>query len=153
MTNTIEIFVDTKGEATVTTKGFAGSACRDASKFIEQALGQRVSEIALLTKEVSFLRTLAKAFRRIVGRGGRYPVPNWKWICLRTADSLDRLADRLMEYRRIRRHEPSLLNVAPAVEVAASANRNSNGTSRATKLDKSSHHDDEENIFKLLGYE
>ena len=44
MTNTIEIFVDTKGEATVTTNGFAGSSCRDASKFIEQALGQRVSE-------------------------------------------------------------------------------------------------------------
>lgn len=44
MTNTIEILVNTKGEATVTTKGFVGSSCRDASKFIEQALGQRVSE-------------------------------------------------------------------------------------------------------------
>ena len=110
-------------------------------------------EIALLTKEVSFLRTLAKAFRRIVGRGGRYSVPNWKWICPRTADSLDRLADRLMEYRRIRRHEPSLLNAAPAMEVASSSNGNSNGRSRATKVDKSSHPDDEENIFKLLGYE
>jgi len=110
-------------------------------------------EIALLTKDVSFLRTLAKAFRRIVGRGGRYSVPNWKWVCPRTADSLDRLADRLMEYRRIRRHDPSLLDAAPAMEVTASANRNSNGRSRATKVDKPNHHDDEENIFKLLGYE
>ena len=41
---TIEIFVNSKGETTVITKGFAGSACRDASHFIEQALGQRVGE-------------------------------------------------------------------------------------------------------------
>ena len=34
----IEIIVTTKGETTVTTKGFAGQSCRDASKFIEQAL-------------------------------------------------------------------------------------------------------------------
>ena len=38
---TIEIIVSPKGETTVTTKGFAGQSCRDASKFIEQALGQR----------------------------------------------------------------------------------------------------------------
>lgn len=38
---TIEIIVSPKGETTVQTKGFAGSSCRDASKFIEQALGQR----------------------------------------------------------------------------------------------------------------
>jgi hypothetical protein len=41
---TIEIIVSPKGEATVTTRGFAGSSCRDASKFIEQALGQRTGE-------------------------------------------------------------------------------------------------------------
>ena len=44
MMNRIEILVNTKGEATVTTKGFVGSSCRDASKFIEQALGQRIGE-------------------------------------------------------------------------------------------------------------
>ena len=44
MTKIIEIVVSSKGETTVTTKGFAGSACRDASKFIEQALGQRTGE-------------------------------------------------------------------------------------------------------------
>ena len=44
MTKTIEIIVSPKGEATVTTKGFAGSSCREASKFIEQALGQRTGE-------------------------------------------------------------------------------------------------------------
>lgn len=41
---TIEIIVSPKGETTATTRGFAGSSCRDASKFIEQALGQRVGE-------------------------------------------------------------------------------------------------------------
>jgi hypothetical protein len=40
----IEIVVSPKGEATVTTKGFAGSSCKEASKFIEQALGQQTGE-------------------------------------------------------------------------------------------------------------
>jgi hypothetical protein len=40
----IEIIVTTKGETSVQTKGFAGSSCRDASRFIEQALGQRIGE-------------------------------------------------------------------------------------------------------------
>jgi hypothetical protein len=40
----IEIIVNTKGEVTVQTKGFTGSGCREASRFIEQALGQRTSE-------------------------------------------------------------------------------------------------------------
>ena len=41
---TIEIIVDSKGKAKVETRGFAGSECREASKFIEQALGQGVDE-------------------------------------------------------------------------------------------------------------
>jgi len=41
---TIEIIVSPKGEATVTTRGFAGSSCKEASKFLEQALGQRTGE-------------------------------------------------------------------------------------------------------------
>ncbi len=41
---TIEVTISAKGETTVTTKGFAGSSCRDASRFIEQALGQRTDE-------------------------------------------------------------------------------------------------------------
>ena len=44
MSKIIEIIVSPKGEATVTTKGFAGSSCREASKFLEQALGQQTSE-------------------------------------------------------------------------------------------------------------
>ena len=41
MKKRIEIVVDTKGQSKVQTKGFAGSTCVEASKFIEQALGQR----------------------------------------------------------------------------------------------------------------
>ena len=40
---TIEIIVSPKGETSVQTKGFAGSECRQASGFIEDALGQRAS--------------------------------------------------------------------------------------------------------------
>ena len=41
---TIEIIVAPNGQTRVETKGFAGSECREASQFIEQALGQRTSE-------------------------------------------------------------------------------------------------------------
>ena len=41
---TIEIIISPKGETTVQTKGFAGSECRQASEFIEKALGQRTGE-------------------------------------------------------------------------------------------------------------
>ncbi len=45
MSKVIEITVDPKGEATVQTRGFAGSECREASRFVEQALGQKTAEI------------------------------------------------------------------------------------------------------------
>jgi hypothetical protein len=41
---TIEIIVSPTGETTVQTKGVTGSACRNASRFIEQALGQKTGE-------------------------------------------------------------------------------------------------------------
>ncbi len=41
---TIEITVDTKGQSRVETRGFTSGECRDSSKFIEQALGQRTDE-------------------------------------------------------------------------------------------------------------
>ena len=45
----IEIIVSPEGKTTVQTLGYTGPSCRDASKFIEQALGQRTSE--MLTAE------------------------------------------------------------------------------------------------------
>ena len=43
-TQTIEIIVTPQGKSSVQTLGFTGSSCRDASRFIEQALGQRTGE-------------------------------------------------------------------------------------------------------------
>ena len=40
----IKITVDAKGQTKVETRGFTGSECREASRFIEQALGQRTGE-------------------------------------------------------------------------------------------------------------
>ena len=40
----IEITVDPKGQAKVETKGFSGSECLEASRFLEHALGQRTDE-------------------------------------------------------------------------------------------------------------
>lgn len=41
---TIEIIIAPDGKSRVETSGFVGSACREASQFIEQALGQRTAE-------------------------------------------------------------------------------------------------------------
>jgi hypothetical protein len=40
----IEITVAADGSTRVETKGFAGASCRQASAFVEQALGQRTGE-------------------------------------------------------------------------------------------------------------
>ena len=40
----IEIVIAPTGEATVQTTGFTGSSCRDASKFLEEALGRQTDE-------------------------------------------------------------------------------------------------------------
>ena len=42
---TIEIVIAPNGQSTVETKGFTGTECRDASRFIEQAIGQQTNEI------------------------------------------------------------------------------------------------------------
>ena len=44
MNKIIEIIVSPKGDTKLETKGFAGSACQEASRFVEEALGKRQSE-------------------------------------------------------------------------------------------------------------
>ncbi len=44
MKKTIEIIVSPTGETTVQTRGFQGATCRDASRFIEESLGQKTGE-------------------------------------------------------------------------------------------------------------
>ena len=41
---TIEIIVNPQGETRLETKGFAGASCQDASRFIENALGEKLSD-------------------------------------------------------------------------------------------------------------
>jgi hypothetical protein len=40
----IEVTVDPAGRARVETRGFTGGECREASRFVEQALGARTAE-------------------------------------------------------------------------------------------------------------
>jgi hypothetical protein len=44
MNKIIELTVSPTGQTRVETKGFTGSACREASRFLEQALGMRTAE-------------------------------------------------------------------------------------------------------------
>jgi hypothetical protein len=41
---TIEIIVSPNGQTRLQTKGFTGASCREASQFLEKALGQKQSE-------------------------------------------------------------------------------------------------------------
>jgi hypothetical protein len=56
------------------------------------------AEITLSVTSVTFIRKLARAIRQTTGRGKRYDHPNWKWICPRTAASLERFATVLKTY-------------------------------------------------------
>ena len=41
---TIEIIVSPQGETRLETKGFTGASCQEASRFIENALGEMLSD-------------------------------------------------------------------------------------------------------------
>ncbi len=56
-------------------------------------------------KSISFLRKLARTVRNTVGHNRSYADPNWKWLCPRTATSLEQFADIVMAYRSKRRAE------------------------------------------------
>ena len=43
-TRMIEVIVSPEGETTIQTKGFVGSQCQQASRFLEQALGNQAVE-------------------------------------------------------------------------------------------------------------
>lgn len=62
--------------------------------------GMTTAKIRLTTKDLAFIRKLATAVRRLIGRGRRYPDRNWKWQCPRAADSLEQFADHLRTCRQ-----------------------------------------------------
>ena len=63
---TIEVTVSPKGETKIETRGFAGSSCQEASRFLERALGTRARE--QLTDE--FYQPAVQA-QRISQEGGQ----------------------------------------------------------------------------------
>jgi len=62
----IEIIVSPTGQTRVETKGFVGTSCRQASEFLEQALGKRTSE--QLTPEFHQSESLPQSLREGTGR-------------------------------------------------------------------------------------
>ncbi len=60
----------------------------------------RVLRIPMTIRSVPDIRMLARAIRKVTGRGKRYVDSNRKWSTRRTADSLDRFARLLSEWNR-----------------------------------------------------
>jgi hypothetical protein len=58
----IEIIVSPTGETKVTTKGFAGTECQQASRFVEEALGKRTAD--RLTSEFYAATPISQALRQ-----------------------------------------------------------------------------------------
>ncbi len=67
--------------------------------------GIREATLKFRTNQVKEIRDLATAIRGIYYQGEEYQRKIWPWSCPRTADSIDRLADFIMEYRRTGKHE------------------------------------------------
>lgn len=61
MTKIIEVIVSPKGETKIETKGFVGGECRLASRFMEEALGVRASE--MLTAEFYQQQSAAQSIK------------------------------------------------------------------------------------------
>jgi hypothetical protein len=59
---TIEITIGPRGETRVETRGFRGEGCREASRFVEQALGTRTAE--QLTAEFHQAQEAAQTLRQ-----------------------------------------------------------------------------------------
>lgn len=119
---------------------------------INRAYPEMYISIRLAVAEVTFLRKLATASRRVPGKGRRYSVANWKWVAPRTADSLNRLGDHLMEYRRLRGTPnwpvTSVLVASSNARQsgAESTGQSSESQSKASRVESA----DDEDIFQRL---
>jgi hypothetical protein len=88
--------------------GESRSLIEDVGGNIREFAGGYAAEITLSVKSVTFIRKLARAIRQTTGRGKRYDRPNWKWICPRTAASLERFATVLKTYNTDRKSDQRL---------------------------------------------
>jgi hypothetical protein len=68
-------------------------------KWHDNSIG-RVLKVPLTIRSVPDIRRLARAIRKVTGRGKRYVNANWKWSTRRTAGSLERFARLLSEWNR-----------------------------------------------------
>jgi hypothetical protein len=57
-------------------------------------------KVELSVSDIQFIRDLSKQVAALVAPGKEYKDRNWKWLCPRTADSLDRLANALSKYHQ-----------------------------------------------------
>jgi hypothetical protein len=64
---TIEVIVSRTGETRIETRGFAGSGCQEASRYLEQALGIRAAE--KLTAEFYHSAVQAQLLHQKGGQG------------------------------------------------------------------------------------
>lgn len=55
---TIEVIVSPTGQARLTTRGYAGTACKDATRVLERALGAVQSDVA--TPEMHQIQSLSQ---------------------------------------------------------------------------------------------
>lgn len=60
--------------------------------------GRPSLSIPLTVHDATFLRHLAKAIKGLVRRGQRYTNKNWRWVCPRTAASLERFTQHLASF-------------------------------------------------------
>ena len=60
----------------------------------------RLLEVPLTIRSVADIRRLARAIRKVTGRGETCPNPNWKRVAAKTADSLEHFAGLLSEWNR-----------------------------------------------------
>src|SRR5262249_3516472 len=72
---------------------------RHGGKVAHDSLGLTI-RMPLGPKDARLVRDLARAIRRVVRRGQRYSDSNWKWMCPRTASSLDRFAKHLAAFHQ-----------------------------------------------------
>ena len=72
-------------------------------EIFERSVDTKIT-LRLGVNQVMQIRKVVKEIRRITAQGRRYVNSNWKWICPRTANSLDRFANNLMKFRRAKRN-------------------------------------------------
>ena len=56
-------------------------------------------EVDLTSKDYNFISKLSVEIKELVARGKKYDNPNWKWLCPRTANSLNHFSGILKKYK------------------------------------------------------